>query len=202
MTANVSIEVARKDDVLKLPTAALRFKPKVKSRKSEAGQARAWQQPRTGARENRADAKAVTASRSIILKEGKPVAVAGQDRDCQQQQHRAGRRHSQGRRRGDRRADWRRHQEKGQHARLTHGPARSRSWADRHLSLNDIRRVFIMGDQQFEALKGISFCVDEGEFVAIMGASGSGKSTCMNMLGCLDRPTAGSTCWTGWMWAA
>ena len=59
------------------------------------------------------------------------------------------------------------------------------------ISLSGIRRVFIMGDQQFEALKGISFGVTTGEFVAIMGASGSGKSTCMNILGCLDRPTAG-----------
>jgi putative ABC transport system ATP-binding protein len=59
------------------------------------------------------------------------------------------------------------------------------------ISLTDIRRVFVMGDQQFEALKGISFSVAPGEFVAIMGASGSGKSTCMNLLGCLDRPTSG-----------
>lgn len=59
------------------------------------------------------------------------------------------------------------------------------------ISLTDIRRVFIMGDQQFEALKGVSFSVGTGEFVAIMGASGSGKSTCMNILGCLDRPTTG-----------
>src|SRR5450759_4261723 len=60
------------------------------------------------------------------------------------------------------------------------------------ISLTDIRRVFSMGDQQFEALKGVSFEVAAGEFVAIMGASGSGKSTCMNILGCLDRPTSGS----------
>jgi len=62
---------------------------------------------------------------------------------------------------------------------------------DSVISLTDIRRVFTMGDQQFEALKGVSFNVSAGEFVAIMGASGSGKSTCMNILGCLDRPTTG-----------
>ncbi len=59
------------------------------------------------------------------------------------------------------------------------------------ISLTDICRVFIMGDQKFEALKGVSFDVVAGEFVAIMGASGSGKSTSMNILGCLDLPTSG-----------
>ncbi len=63
---------------------------------------------------------------------------------------------------------------------------------NRVIELSDIRRVFTMGDQQFAALKGVSFSVSPGEFVAIMGASGSGKSTCMNVLGCLDRPTSGS----------
>lgn len=59
------------------------------------------------------------------------------------------------------------------------------------ISITDIHRLFIMGEQQFEALKGVSFTVNEGEFVAIMGASGSGKSTCMNIIGCLDPPTSG-----------
>jgi putative ABC transport system ATP-binding protein len=57
--------------------------------------------------------------------------------------------------------------------------------------VHEVTKVYTMGDQRVEALKGISFTVRRGDFVAIMGASGSGKSTCMNMLGCLDVPTAG-----------
>jgi len=62
---------------------------------------------------------------------------------------------------------------------------------DEVVKVTDVTKVYTMGDQRVEALRGVSFGVRKGEFVAIMGASGSGKSTCMNMLGCLDVPTNG-----------
>lgn len=59
------------------------------------------------------------------------------------------------------------------------------------IEMQDVKRVYTMGDQEVHALRGISFSIREGEFVSIMGPSGSGKSTCMNMIGCLDRPSSG-----------
>ncbi len=60
------------------------------------------------------------------------------------------------------------------------------------IKVEDLHKTYEMGDTKVHALRGISLEIYRGEFVAIMGASGSGKSTFMNLLGCLDSPTGGT----------
>ncbi|MBQ3573290.1 MAG: ABC transporter ATP-binding protein, partial [Clostridia bacterium] len=59
------------------------------------------------------------------------------------------------------------------------------------IEFQDIYKIYEMGDSEVRAIDGISMKVEKGEFLAIVGQSGSGKSTCMNVIGCLDVPTSG-----------
>lgn len=62
---------------------------------------------------------------------------------------------------------------------------------DSVISVNDLKKIYIMGTTQVKALQGVSIDIAPNEYVALMGPSGSGKSTLMNLLGCLDSPTSG-----------
>src|SRR2546421_9657601 len=67
------------------------------------------------------------------------------------------------------------------------------SGTDRHviIQVDDVHKYYDLGETRVHALRGASVQIERGEFVAIMGSSGSGKSTFMNILGCLDKPSAG-----------
>lgn len=60
------------------------------------------------------------------------------------------------------------------------------------IEFRDIYKIYEMGDSEVHAVDGVSFKVYKGEYIAIIGQSGSGKSTCMNIIGCLDVPTKGT----------
>ena len=65
------------------------------------------------------------------------------------------------------------------------------------IELHNIYKIYHMGDTEVHALDGITLQIQKGEFVAIVGQSGSGKSTAMNIIGCLDVPTSGTYCLNG-----
>ena len=68
----------------------------------------------------------------------------------------------------------------------------SKNSEDILLELKELYKIYIMGSVEVQALRGIDLTIDKGEFISIMGTYGSGKSTLMNIIGCLDRPTKGN----------
>jgi putative ABC transport system ATP-binding protein len=71
-------------------------------------------------------------------------------------------------------------------------PPSAKPSADSVIRVEDVHKYYELGEMRVHALRGVSLDIGRGEFVAIMGSSGSGKSTFMNILGCLDKPTTGN----------
>ena len=62
---------------------------------------------------------------------------------------------------------------------------------DKYIEFKDVKKIYKMGEVEINALNGVNFSIDNGEFVIVAGASGAGISTILNILGGMDRPTSG-----------
>ena len=203
MTANVSIVVASKEGVLKVPNTALRFKPTEKdgvSLQAAPAERAAGRLPgpsagvgggavppgdKTGRPPNRRE-------KLWRLDTAKKSASAGPDHHRHQRRHvqRDHDRRSAGGPGGDRRILVQTPKDR-RHRRQPVYPEVHQVM--RLIEAREISKIYPLGEIELKALDSVSVTIEEGEFLAIMGPSGSGKSTFMNIVGCLDIPTAGST---------